>query len=155
MTSCIFKIRSIKSNESYLNHLILKKTARNFKWSASIHLFKCNSGNNGSVKSLQNYCCWWRIIFAEWLIDKRRHALFPIEAIARDFYHCKPRKHALSKIRTCAWSEFRLYLMTLCSSGNHCIITPLTYWRNFCVFIVNLEQISQIALVFPFLTLNK
>ena len=64
-------------------------------------------------------------------------------------------EHALSKIRTCAWAEFRLYLMTLCSSGNHCIITPLTYWRHFCVFIVNLEQISQIALVFPFLTLNK
>ena len=46
------------------------------------------------------------------------------------------------------------FILTWLSKGFYLALKNLFHWRCFGVFIVNFEHISQLALVFPLLTLN-
>ena len=53
------------------------------------------------------------------------------------------------------WSAFFQALTYFFKINNENTRTMCEIWRQSGVFIVNFEQISQIVLVFPSLTLNK
>ena len=66
---------------------------------------------------------WWWIVFAVWLTDERRLALFPAGTIVRDPHH-RESLTPTSRVWTCTEPEFRFSWMKLCGSDNHHTMVP-------------------------------